>query len=133
MSQLQKQIYTILSKKHGLKMSLASLKFLVEIFGGAHLGPDALMESLDFVAVEYVKQIGGGVAPISLEQLKAVVESLFVKTQLQQSIRDVDGVVNDSVDTAVTSSYFRVLDTFKLARYEYNPDDKDFVLYLLII
>ncbi|KAI8899654.1 DNA polymerase alpha/epsilon subunit B-domain-containing protein [Globomyces pollinis-pini] len=115
----KQQIYKIISRKHGLKVSSDAIQYLVELFEDSD--NSQLMENIDLIIKEYVLQEGGGKS-IEKSPLELVVETLFKKQNLNQFVDQ------ETENLEGISQYFKVLDTFNLPQYSYRQDDKSFYL-----
>lgn len=90
-------VFRILTKKHGLTVSPDAAQYLSSMFSGVDMSAKQLLESLDFIAVEYVAHKGlASNAPISKDDLETVVNAIFQKSALNQSVRAMDHQNNQS-------------------------------------
>jgi hypothetical protein len=108
---MQQQIYKVLSRKHGLKISPPALKYLCGIFE-SNVDQATLDECLDFIANEFLLQ--GSSFMIDQEALELVVARISQKA------------------AAAKPTFLSVIDSMDVPRYRYNPVDKEFILYFLL-
>ncbi|KAK6091811.1 DNA-directed DNA polymerase epsilon, subunit B [Batrachochytrium dendrobatidis] len=89
---LNQSLYRIMTKKHGLKMSADTTKYLAQVFADfVSAGNDdcndakpridltTLTESLDYIAQHYVQQQGGTAKAVDHESMQNVVNGIFLK------------------------------------------------------
>ena len=55
---LETDIYRLFSKKHGLKINKEASVHLVEFFNQVEVDQENVMETLDFIAKEWIKEYG---------------------------------------------------------------------------
>ena len=118
----QAQIFKILTRKHGIRLTAAASRYLSEIFQEI-TDESVLMENLDFIAHEWVHLQDEHKSKIlEREGLEELLGEISKKRSGQENVGD------SYQQLQVASNYLAVLDTFSVPMYQYNIDDKAFVL-----
>lgn len=122
---VQKQIFLVLTRKHGLKVSPTALDFLLQVFEKCNLSREQLAESLDFIAFEYVSKVSIEDAPLPVQKdlLQSVIADIFRKNTLSRS----EELGNTAeITSKEAAGFIRVLNTFETPRYTYQTDNRIF-------
>lgn len=135
-AKMNKLIWRIFTKKHGITLQQDAVEFLLERFHGSgeddddddwQVPLDDVQRTLEFVAEQFVRRQDKSVG------LDNSSSSLVGKDALQALI---DGVMrsamqtNDGLASVNVQDYIHVIDAFQLARWEYDPHSKQFKQYL---
>ena len=116
----QTLIFKILTRKHGIRLTAQASKYLANLFIEIE-DEQTLMENLDFIANEFV-HLESKPKILEIEHLDEIMQGINKK----RSGENVNVQYSEQLSQA--SNYLTILNTFEIPMFEYNIDDKVFLL-----
>ncbi|KAJ3414875.1 DNA polymerase epsilon subunit 2 [Chytridiales sp. JEL 0842] len=123
-----KTLVQVLSKKYGLMLMGDAARYLSDTLSMDTLTEEQLLETLDYIAMAYIKHQGSGKLFVDKESLKSIVDSLVRKNSVNQ-LHDADDEGSQNACAAALddiSALLHVVDAFSVPKWVYITEKKSF-------